>query len=222
MLQQKLTELKLNLLNYCLTIKNLINMESDELKTLWKILDDKIDNLNKINKKMILNSFAKTQQMKFNRIYYSKVFGSLIGPLGVLFFVYMYIKFYSFDWKTVIGIFSTFFFIVYQIVYSVKSMKILKSINLENDSLIESAKKIGTLRSIYYHFVKHSFWSVPLYFIGYLLVAWNSFVFDTKTIFLLCILLIVFLFYMVISLKKQQRRYDVLEKELLELDDYLK
>jgi len=194
-------------------------MELEELNTLWQKIDRKLDNLGKINKKMIFESVTKDRQKKLNRERYQYLFGLIIGPLGVTFFSFPWSGY--FDWKILLGILFEGIYVTYSIFMSIRIIRALRSIDLNNDSILESVKKISYFKRISNAGLKFSYILSPLALSGALLVSWDHFVFDYKTIAFLLVVSFVSSFLLYINYRIKQRRYDNLESEILELNEYL-
>ena len=179
-------------------------MELEELKTLWQNIDRKLDNLGKINKKMIFESVTKDRQKKLNRERYQYLFSVIVGPLGVTFI--LLVRSTNFDWKILLGIILQGIYTSYSIFMIIKIIIALKSIDLNNDSILESVKKISFFKRISNTGLKFSFLLSPLAFSGVLLVFWDLFVFDYKTIAFLLVTFFVSSFLLYINYRIKQRR----------------
>jgi len=97
---------------------------------------------------------------------------------------------------------------------------ILKEVDLSNDSIIESSRKVSIFKSIYANRLKYDIMSYPILFSGVLLIAWKSFRFDTHTILYMSALFIVALFWGIKQYKRRKEKIDQLHKEILELNEY--
>ena len=194
-------------------------MELEELKTLWQKIDHKLDNLGKINKKMIFESVTKDRQKKLNRERYQYLFGLIIGPLGVTFILFM--RSANFDWKILLGIILSGFWMSYSIFMCIRTIIALRSIDLNNDSILDSAKKFNLFKLKSNAWSKFSIRFWPLSYFGMTLVFWDLFVFDFRTISILIITFVVMPLLILRDIKVKQNRYAEIESDILELNEYL-
>ena len=56
-------------------------MEYAELEKLWKTYDSKLNRLERLNKRLIIESLAKKQQKKINWLQFRNYYGLIIVPI---------------------------------------------------------------------------------------------------------------------------------------------
>jgi len=195
-------------------------MEIDELKAMWLQYDSKLNNLEKLNKRLIFETLSKKPQQKINWRKFQSIFGLISVPVILIIALHPNFTQANLDWKFFIGCALTLSVIVFLSIVNVKSYLILKGINLNTDSLLESTKKVVEFKQIFNKRWKHAIFIYPIIYIGVLLIAWNSFKFDTKTILSLILLFVVTYIINIIMPKAYQSRVERLEKEVQELKDY--
>jgi len=195
-------------------------MEIEELKAIWQNYDSKLDNLEKLNKKLIMDTLSKKPQKKINWMKYRSLYALIATPIIILVALHDCWKIENIDFKFIIGCFLTLITIVYLCYVEFKSFMILKDVDVSNDSIIESSKKVYIFKSIYANRLKYDIMSYPILFSGVLLIAWKSFRFDTHTILYMSALFIVALFWGIKQYKRRKEKIDQLHKEILDLNEY--
>lgn len=195
-------------------------MEYEEIKTIWKKYDDKLDNLEKLNKKMITEILIRKPQKKLNWMRFQNLYGLIMVPIVLVIALHPVLKIENIDLKFIIGFILTLSVIVYLCYIHFKGFIALKNIDLQNDSVIESAKKVNDFKNVVNIRQKYTFITYPILFSGVLLVCWNGFHFDKSTI-----LFMIGLFVFALTLGYKQfkiylNRIEKLGKEILELNEY--
>jgi hypothetical protein len=197
-------------------------MEIEELKTIWQQYDSKLDNLEKLNKKLIMETLVKKPQRKLNWIKFQSIYGLIIPPAVIIFVLYPLFRIENIDLNFILGflfIIGTIFFLSYG---SFKSFMALKGIDLSNDSVIDAANKVNKYKEIFNMRYKYTIITYPLFYVGTILIIWKGLHFDMKTILFL---IGIFVFTVVFGNKKfkmHKEKIDRLEKEILELNEYSK
>ena len=166
-------------------------MEYEELEKLWNKYDSKLDNLEKMNKKLIRDSLLKKPTRKLNWHKFNSIYGLIALP--IILFVALYPNFTkeNLDLKLIIGCILCLLVIAYISILNIKSFRILNTIRLEKDSILVSANKIVEFKKLINSRVKHAFVYYPIITLGVLLIAWDSFFFDTKTIVFLVVIFLI-------------------------------
>ena len=98
----------------------------------------------------------------------------------------------------------------------------MKKINIGEDPIIESANKVNDYKGIINIRQKYVWISHHLLFAGVLLIAWNVFSFNNKTILIMAGLYVFPLALGIIQLKNQRGKIEKLAKEILDLKEYEK
>jgi hypothetical protein len=195
-------------------------MDLEELKSLWQQYDHKLNSLEKLNKKLVMESLSKKPQSKLDWMRNKTLLGVILTPILLIVVFYPYLKIENIDWKFILGWILTLTTVIYVAYSSFKSFMILKEINVGGDPIVESVKKVNAYKAIIIRRQKFVWITYPALFAGVLLIAWRGFRFDPKTIFFM-----VGLFVMVLALGIKQlwihhKKIDDLEKEITDLKDY--
>jgi len=197
-------------------------MEIEDLKTIWEKYDNKLDNLEKLNKKLIMETLSKKPQRKLNWLKFKSIYGIIMPPIILVLVFGPKFRSENIDLNLIIGSCLILIVMVYLGYISVKSVSALGGVDLSKDSVIESARKVNNYMTILNVRHKYSVVTYPLLFVGTLVAIWNSIHFDTKTT-LEMIGLFVFIIYVS---NKQFKVYragiERLEKEILDLEEYEK
>jgi len=196
-------------------------MEIEELKAIWQQYDSKLDNLEKLNKKLILETLSKKPQKKLSWMKYRSLIALISTPFILLLALQDYWKIENIDLKFIIGCFLALLVIVYACYVEFKSFMILKDVDLSNDSIIESARKVSAFKSIFAHRLKYDLMSCPILFAGIILIGWKSFIFNSNTIIYMSALFIVTLFLGIKQFKSRKEKIERLEKEIHDLNEYV-
>jgi len=197
-------------------------MEIEELKAIWQQYDSKLDNLEKLNKKLILETLSKKPQKKLSWMKYRSLIALISTPFILLLALQDYWKIENIDLKFIIGCFLALLVIVYVCYVEFKSFMILKEVDVSNDSIIESSRKVSIFKSIYANRLKYDIMSYPILFSGVILIAWKSFIFNSSTIMYMSTLFIVALFWGIKQYKSRKKKIEQLHKEILDLNEYEK
>jgi hypothetical protein len=195
-------------------------MEYEELKSLWEKYNSKLDNLEKLNKKLIMETLSRKSQRKINWHKFQSLYGLIAIPIIFVVALHPNFKQENPDWKFILGCILALLVIIYISFINIKSFSILKGINLSRNSVIESSRKIVEFKHLFSYRWKHACFYYPIIFAATILIAWNRFVFDTQTIISLTILFIVTYAINIISPRKYGKRIERLEKEISELKEY--
>lgn len=197
-------------------------MEYRELELLWKRYDEKLDNLEKINEKLLKDTLLTKPQKKLNRLKFSSLYGLIAVPIIILIASHPNFTAENVDWKFVLGCLSVLGVVLYLCVENLRSYLVLRKIDLSSDTLIQSQKKVVKLKSISDNFRKYVFLYYPILFSGGILMGWNGFVFKLKTILFLSILFVVTYYVNIWGIGKYKERINKLEKDIQELKEYTK
>ena len=195
-------------------------MEYAELEMLWKKYDSKLDNLEKLNKKLLKETLLKKPKRKLNWYKFQSLYGFIIIPVVTIIVLHPFFTKDNVGWKLITGCVSAFIVLVYLGYVQLKSFNILKRIDLSSDSIIDSASRVIEVKKFYNNRWKHAFIYYPVLYFSTLLIAWNSFTFDPKTITFLIVIFIVTYGINIFAPKKYQNRIARLEKDILNLKEY--
>jgi integral membrane sensor domain MASE1 len=196
-------------------------MEYEELKSMWKKYDRKLDNLEKINKKIILETLLTKPRKRLKWIKFNSIYTLIAVPVILLIIVFPHLKLDNLEIKFFVGSVMVLSVIAYVSYLQFKSYLILKRISLETDSVIESAEKISSFKSLYNTRWKHAAIYYPIIYAGFLLITWKSFNFDIKTIIFLTVIFIITYIANIKGPKIYRDRMERLEKEIINLKEYI-
>lgn len=195
-------------------------MELAELQSKWQEFDIKLNNLENLNKKLLLGTLSKKPKRKLEWHKFKNLYGIIAAPIILIFVFHPYFKPENFGWKLWVGSLFTLTVIIYIGVLRLKSYLILKGINLGADSIISSAKKILEYKKLINNEWKHAIFYYPIIFIGALLIIWNYLSFDSRTIILLIFIFVITFALNIYAPFKNKERVERMEKEILELKNY--
>jgi hypothetical protein len=195
-------------------------MDLEELKSLWQQYDHKLNNLEKLNKKLVMETLSKKSQSKLDWMRNKTLLGVILTPILLIVVFYPYLKIDNIDWKFILGWVLTLTIVIYVAYTNFKSFMILKEIKVGGDPIIESVKKVNTYKAIFVKRQKYVWITYPALFAGVLLIAWRGFRFDPKTIFLMVGLFVMALVLGIKQLWIHHKKIEELEKEISDLKDY--
>lgn len=197
-------------------------MEFEELKSIWIEYDSKLDNLEKMNKRILLETLLIKPRKKLKWIKFKSVYSLIVGPVisGLFVFVFACFVLENIDLKFIIGSILIFSVTVYFSYLQLKSNLKLKQINIETDSVMESATKISNFKLQYNARWKHAVIYYPIMYAGTLLIIWEPLNFSTKTIVYLTAVFIVTYIVNIKGPKIYRDRMERLEKEITNLKEY--
>lgn len=195
-------------------------MEYKELELLWKQYDEKLDNLEKINKKLLKEKLVEKPQKKLNFMKYSSVYGLIATPIILVVALHPAFTKENMDWKFILGCILTLGGILYLSVENFRIYFVLKKIDIGFDSTIQSLDKIVKLKKISNSNQKCVILYYPLMYIAVLLIGWNSFVFSRDAILFLVVFFIITFYLNIWGAGRYKDRIFKLEKDIAELKEY--
>ena len=197
-------------------------MEFEELKSMWEKYDGKLDNLEKMNKKIILETLLSNPRGKLKWIKFKSIYMLIGTPILTCLFIFVFGHFVLeiIDAKFIIGSILIFSVTVYFSYLQLKSYLKLKQINIETDSVMESATKISNFKLQYNTRWKHAVIYYPIMYAGTLLIIWEPLNFSTNTIVYLTAVFIITYIVNIKGPKIYRDRMERLEKEITNLKEY--
>jgi cation transport ATPase len=195
-------------------------MDLEELKSLWQQYDHKLNSLEKLNKKLVMETLSKKSQSKLDWMRNKTLLAVILTPILLIVVFYPYLKIENIDWKFILGWILTLTTVIYVAYTSFKSFMILKEINIGVDPIIESVKKVNDYKAIIISRQKYVWITYPALFAGVLLIAWRGFRFDPKTIFFMVGLFVMALVLGIKQLWIQHKKIEDLENEISDLKEY--
>ena len=196
-------------------------MEYKELEELWKKYDSKLDKLENLNKKLLKETLLKRPRRKLGWHKFYSLYGLIMTPIILIVALHPNFTKENIDWKFLIGCGLSIMVVIYFGYINLKSYLIVQNIDLSKDSIIDSTNRVIAFKKIYNIRWKHAFIYYPVIYSGVILIAWNSFVFDSKTIVFLIGLFIVTYIANIIGPKTTRNRITRLEKDILNLKEYI-
>jgi hypothetical protein len=195
-------------------------MDYEELKSMWEKYDSKLDNLEKMNKKIILETLLTKPRKKLKWFRFRNIYNLIAVPVILMIVVSPNLKPENFDIKFLIGSLFVLGVIIYITYLQFKSYLVLKQINFDTDSVMESAAKINKFKSLYNSRWKHAVIYYPIIYSGFILIGWNSFYFSTGNIAFLVALFIITYAINIRVPKLYRDRIQRLEKDIVNLKEY--
>lgn len=197
-------------------------MEYNELETLWKRYDEKLDSLEKINKKLLKESLLKRPERKLSRFKYSNFYGAVFLPIIIIIAMHPHFKIDSLNWIFVAGCILSISIILYLSVVQYKSYSLIRNINLSTNSVIDSLDRITHVKRLSIHLKKYVYIYYPLLYTGVLMMGAHNFIFSTRTILFLTILFIITYLANIKGIGSYNERIRNLEEDILQLKEYNK
>jgi len=195
-------------------------MEIEELKTIWQKYDSKLDNLEKLNKKLIMDTLSKKPQKKLNWMKYRSFFSLFLVPVILILLLHDNFRIENIDAKFIIGCLLILIFIVVVSYLKFKCFTALKGVDLSTDSIIESVRKVTEFKGFFESKRKFSLMYFPMSCTGLLLICWKSLNFDFYNIFFL---VVVAGFSLALGYKRRKidkGKIERLEKDIYDLNEY--
>jgi len=195
-------------------------MEIEELKAMWQQYDHKLNNLEKLNKRLVLETLAKKPQRKIFWHKTQRIVGLIAAPTAVLVFIYLNLEQAPIGWKFIAGCVFMLSVLIYMSVFNIKSYVLLRGINLRSDSIVASIKKVSVFNRMQNNRWKHAFVYFPVFFGGLVLIIWDHYTFNAHSIFFLVVLFVATYILNVKGPMSYHKRSSQLEKDLLEMKEY--
>ena len=197
-------------------------MEYEELKSMWEKYDDKLDNLEKLNKKLLIETLQKKPRRKLFLLKYKSIFSIILYPIALTVLLYNHFRFENIDWVFVIGCIFTISVLSYLVFINLKTFIAFNDLDIGKDSAIETAKKSNKIKSVFNTRYRSALVILPLLYSGIILIVWNSIAFNTLTITFIVALLILLFIYNLKGSVFHKKMIDKFEKDILELNEYVK
>ena len=195
-------------------------MEYEEIEKLWKKYNNRLENLEKMNRKLLKETLLKKPRRKLNWHKFNSLYGLIMVPIILVVALHPNFKKGSFDWKMICGIILTLSVVIYISLLNLKSYLLLKKIDLSTDSILDSAGRIIRFKKLFNSRWKSAFFYYPVLCMGVVLIAWKSFNFDIKTILSLIFLFLVTYSINIFGPKSYLKRISKLEKDIMDLREY--
>lgn len=195
-------------------------MEYEELENLWKKYDSKLDNLEKMNKKLIRETLLKKPKRRLSWHKFNSLYGLIMVPIIIVVAMHPNFTKENVNWIFISGCVLTAMGVLYVSYLNLKSYLIIRNIDLNEDSVIDSATKIVDFKKAYNALWKHAFFYYPVIYSGVVLIVWNNFTFDKNAIAFIIGLFVITYLANIFGPKSYRNRITKLEKEILNLKEY--
>jgi hypothetical protein len=196
-------------------------MEVEELDKMWQQYDLKLDNLERLNKRLILDTLSKKPKRNLNWLQVKIIYAIIVTPLVFVFFFKEFIIISDLDWQMIVGGLLSIAVLFTLMYFYIKGFLALVGIKVNENNILTSYQKVCKYKSIVNRRQKYLWVSYPILIVGFVLVGHRILTFDTKGLFFM-IGILVFVFVIGYArFKYQQNEIKVLEDDLKELKDYL-
>lgn len=196
-------------------------MEYEELKSIWEKYDRKLDNLEDLNKKILIETLSKKPRLKLFLLKYKSIYSIIIYSIILTVLIYPNFKHDNIDWKFITGCVFTISVLIYLIYINLKTYMAFNDIDLGKDSAIESARKSNKIKSVFKTRYRNALITLPLLYWGIVLIAWNSISFNALTTAFIIGLFILLFLYNVYGPGIHKKMIDKFEQDILERKEYI-
>lgn len=196
-------------------------MEIDELKKIWQQYDLILNKLEKINKKLVLKTLSKKPKRKLIWILSKTIYALIITPLVFIIVIPGLFKIGNIDWQMIVGSILSISVLIMFMYFYFKDFIALIGIKVNEDSIVESARKVYQYKSIINRRQKYFWISFPILFAGAVLIYRKTLNFDIEGLLFMTASLVFLSIIVFIKIKYQQKEIKDLEKDIIELKEYL-
>jgi len=196
-------------------------MEYEELQALWKTYDQKLDKLEKLNKTLVAETLARKPQKKIQQWMLKNIYGMLVGPIVLSIVLYPYFRIENVNIRFIIGCVLTLAVMINLIYIYYKGYTSLQKIDLLNDPVIQSVKKVNALKTILFGNIKYHYLLSLTLLVGILLIIWDDFHFSAKTISFLVAYVALMIFWMRKKVSIHVSKLEKLKSDISQLEEYL-
>ena len=195
-------------------------MEYKDLGILWKQYDEKLDNLEKLNKKLLKETLLQKPQKKLKWLEYRGLYSVIAIPIILPVTLHPLFKMENINWVFILGCILTFLVALYLFIMVFRNYSILRKIDLHTDSVMKSLNEITKFKEILNTLQKSVFITYPVLFAGIMMMGWNSFVFSTNKIILVIVLVVITHILGIWNQRRHKEKISKLEKDIMELKEY--
>ena len=195
-------------------------MEYKELEILWKQYDEKLNNLEKLNKKLMKETLLQKPQKKLKWLEYEGLYTVIITPIVFPVALHSLFKVENINWVFILGCIISFIVVLYLFIMILKSYLILRKIDLHTDSVMKSLSEITKFKEISNTLQKSVYITYPVLFAGIMMMGWNSFVFTTNRIILVILFIVISQILSFWKSRRDKEKINRLEKDIAELKEY--
>jgi len=196
-------------------------MEIEELDKMWQQYDRKLNNLEKLNKRLIMETLSKKPKWNLSWLQGKIIYAIIVTPLVFIFFFKNFITIGNMDWQMIVGGILSISVLITLMYFYIKGFIALIGIKVNDDTIVESYQKVCNYKSIINRRQKYLYISYPILLVGFVLIGRKILTFDVKG-FLFMTGLLVFLYVVgYVRFRYQQNEIKILEEEIKELKEYL-
>ena len=196
-------------------------MEYKELEKLWKQYDERLNNLEEINRKLLKETLLRKPQNMLNWLKYSNIYGLIVCPIVLSIVFYPIFKAENTGWQFILGCILMMIVLLYLYVGRIKIYLITKKMDLSSDSVTQSLNNAIKLKRIASGWVrKFVFIYYPIMFFSVIFICWNGITFDAKTIVFLSVLFVGIFCWGILKMGLYKENLGKLEKDIMELREY--
>ena len=123
------------------------------------------------------------------------------------------------DLKFIIGSLQTLVFVVVLSYLNFRGFMLLQGVDLSNNSIIESARKVTEFKRLFVRKRKFNLMAFPVFFVGVVLISWQALDFHSNVLFILIIVGVFSMFMGYKNLKLYKGKIERLEKEIHDLNE---
>jgi hypothetical protein len=195
-------------------------MEYEELQSIWKAYDQKLDRLEKLNKKLVAETLAQKPQKKINRWMFRNIYGMLAAPIVLTFVLFTQFKAENINIGFILGCTIILFVMINLMYIYYRGYASLRKINLLTDPVIESVKKVNEFKTILWGKMNYNYLLSLLLLVGIFLTIWEGLHFNGRTIGFLIAFLAVMIFWTSKKSRMHINNLEKLKKDILDLEEY--
>lgn len=195
-------------------------MEYDELESLWTKYNSKLDNLERLNKKLITETLIRKPQKKLNWFIYRYLYGLITPPIIIIIALHESFRIENVNLLFILGGILILAVLIYGSYIQYQCYKSLKSIDLQNDSIVNAAQKVNDFKKIVTNNQRSYLFTMPVMCAGILFLCWKAFNFNVSTIASMFGLFVVIFLYTRWQAKKEKNRIERLKRDILDLEEY--
>lgn len=196
-------------------------MEYSELEKLWIQYDSKLNHLETLNKRLILETLSRKLQKKINWLQFRNYYGPILIPVFLVVALYPQFNPDSMnDPKIVAGSLLLLASLGFSTWYSITLINKIKKVDLINDTVIKSATQINDYKRMEVSRFKLLFITLPVTLAGVILIGWDGFRFDQNFYLFTAGISLFIVWWAHKQLQRLKKRIDKLVKDINELKEY--
>lgn len=195
-------------------------MDFEKLQARWNQYNQRLDNLEQLNRKLIMETLIQKPRKRLWWHRFQFLYGLIALPVIFILALQPELSPETMDWKFITGCGITFILVLYISYMNLKSVRMLRRIDLKADTVYDSARKIVDFRKHYHAFRRQSMIYFPILFAGILLISWEGIQLTLQNIIFLVLLFVLVYAFNYRGSKFYDKRLQRLEAEVEELKSY--